>query len=44
MRINKDSWIAAEKNRKEKWVHDKEREIRDEALRNFEPELVRIKD
>lgn len=36
--------MLSEKNRKDKWMHDKEREIRDQAMKSFEPELERLMD
>lgn len=34
--------MAAEKTRKEKWIADKQQEMKDTALKGLEPEIERI--
>lgn len=42
LKRNKDSWNVSEKQRREQWIKDKTKEIKEQTIRGLEPEVQRI--
>ena len=42
MRRQKELWVQAERARREQWVADKTREIKESTVRGLEPDIQRL--
>lgn len=42
MKGAKEQWTASEKSKREKWINDKTKELKDNTIKGLEPEIERI--